>query len=168
MVGTSFWTRSMVLKDAILVTGKGDARCKGETSRGKDKEEWVVRDEGYGASRLVVQHHWSSNQVTLLMIFWTFLTPFILIWHLTHYDSHSLEAVSHSSSSQVIGSSHRSIFILIFPLCFILLLIFFLIYHLIHHAVLKWNFLEYSSDSLMSNCLQISEMLLSHSWSSCI
>jgi len=28
----------MVLKDAILVTGKGDARCEGETSGGKDKE----------------------------------------------------------------------------------------------------------------------------------
>src|SRR5882724_5535150 len=48
-------------------------------------------------------------------------------------------------------------------LCFILLLIFFLIYHLIHHPILRWNFLEYSSDSLMSNCLQIPEMLLSHS-----
>src|SRR5882724_1724789 len=47
-------------------------------------------------------------------------------------------------------------------LCFILLHIFFLIYHLIHHAVLKRNFLEFSSDSLMSNHLQISEMLLSH------
>src|SRR5882724_12882945 len=89
-----------------------------------------------------------------------------LIWHLTHYNSHSLEAVSHSSSSQVIDQ-------VIFPfisyfshdesLCFILLLIFFLIYHLIYHAVLKRNFLEISSDSLMSNHLQISEMLLSHS-----
>jgi len=29
----------MVLKDAILVTGKEDARCEGETSGGKDKEE---------------------------------------------------------------------------------------------------------------------------------
>jgi len=29
----------MALKDAILVTGKGDARCKGEASIGKDKEE---------------------------------------------------------------------------------------------------------------------------------
>src|SRR5882724_238632 len=46
-------------------------------------------------------------------------------------------------------------------LCFILLLIFFLIYHLIHHAVLRWNFLEYFSDSLLSNHLQIPEMLLS-------
>src|SRR5882724_13339193 len=48
-------------------------------------------------------------------------------------------------------------------LCFILLLIFFLIYHLICHPVLRWNFLEDSYDSLMSNHLQISEMLLSHS-----
>jgi len=32
-------THSMVLKDAILVTGKEDARCEGETSGGKDKEE---------------------------------------------------------------------------------------------------------------------------------
>jgi len=29
---------------------------------------------------------------------WTFLTPLILIWHLNHYDSHSLEAVSQPSS----------------------------------------------------------------------
>jgi len=35
--------------------------------------------------------------------------------------------------------------------------------NLIHHPVLRWNFLEYSSDSLMSNFLQILEMLLSHS-----
>jgi len=56
-------------------------------------------------------------------------------------------------------------FISYFPhdesLCFVLLLIFFLIYHLIHHPVLRWNFLEDSYDSLLSNCLQISEMLLS-------
>src|SRR5882724_11272387 len=48
-------------------------------------------------------------------------------------------------------------------LCFVLLLIFFLIYHLICHVVLWQNFLEDSYDSLMSNRLQISEMLLSHS-----
>jgi len=71
----------------------------------------------------------------------------------------------HSSLSQVIGSSCLSIYILFFHdelLCFILLLFFFLIYHLIH-PVLKWNFLESSSDSLMSNHLQISGVLLSHS-----
>ena len=38
-----------------------------------------------------------------------------------------------------------------------------MIYHLIHHAVLKRNFLEFSSDSLMSNHLLISEMLLRRS-----
>src|SRR5882724_7206631 len=91
---------------------------------------------------------WLGNIITHHIKFhlpddlWTFLTPPILIWHLTHYDSHSLEAVSHSSLSQVIGSS-------IFPfisysshgesLCFVSLLIFFLIYHLIHHVVLTWS-----------------------------
>src|SRR5882724_10377426 len=92
----------------------------------------------------------------------TFYRQF-LIQHLTHYDSHSLVAVSHFSLSQVINQ-------VIFPfisyfshdesLCFILLLIFFLIYHLIHQAVLRWNFLEYFSDPVMSNCLQISECCL--------
>src|SRR5882724_13605294 len=114
----------------------------------------------------------NTSSFTLLMILRTFLTPLILIWQLTHYDTHSLEAVPHSSSSQVIGSSHLSIFILFShdeSLCFVLLLIFFLIYHLIRHAVLKRNFLEFSSDSLMSNRLLISEMLLSRSgFPSCI
>src|SRR5882724_959546 len=99
------------------------------------------------------------------MILWTFL-ELSLIWHLTHHDSHSLEAVSHSSSNQVINQ-------VIFPfisyfshdesLFFVLLLIFLLIYHLTCHAVLRWKFLEYFSDSLMSNHLQIPDMLLSHS-----
>ena len=40
----------------------------------------------------------------------------ILIQQLTHYDSHSLEAVSHSSLSQVIRSSHLSIIYPIFPI----------------------------------------------------
>src|SRR5882724_2308853 len=106
----------------------------------------------------IIDHH-----ITLLMIFRTFLTPLILMQQLTHYDSHSFEAVSHSSLSQVIRSSHLSIYSHDESLCFVLLLIFFLIYHLIHHPVLRWNFLEYSSDSLMSNHLLIPEMLLSHS-----
>ena len=106
-----------------------------------------------------------TSRITLL---WTFLEQLILIWHLIHHDSHNLEAVSHSSLSQVINQA-------IFPfisyfshdesLCFILLLMFFLIYHLIHHTVLTWNFLEYFSDSLLNNCLQIPEMLLSCSCS---
>src|SRR5882724_354645 len=98
------------------------------------------------------------------MISQTFLEQLILIQHLTHHDSHSLEAISHSSSSQ---ASDQAIFPFISyfshdeSLCLVLLLIFLLIYHLIHHAVLRWNFLEYFSDSLMRNCLQIPEMLLS-------
>src|SRR5882724_5935566 len=99
------------------------------------------------------------------MILWTFLEQLVLIWHLTHHDSHSLETVSHSSLSQVIGQTIFP-FILYFShdesLCFILFLIFFLIYHLIHHAVLRWNFLEYFCVLLLRNHLQIPEMLLSH------
>ena len=59
------------------------------------------------------------------------------------YDLHSLEAVSHSSLSQVINQVIYP-FIYYFSydesLFFILLLIFFLIYHLIHHAILDGNF----------------------------
>src|SRR5882724_13260173 len=31
----------------------------------------------------------NTSSFTLLMILWTFLTPLILIWQLTHYDSHT-------------------------------------------------------------------------------
>ena len=54
---------------------EGDARCEGEASVGKGYVEWVVRDEGYGASRLVVQHHQSSHQVSP---FWWFYGH---LWH---------------------------------------------------------------------------------------
>src|SRR5882724_3702182 len=111
----------------------------------------------------IIDHHIKFHPSDDLQ---TFLTPLIIIWQLTHYDLHSLEAVSHSSLSQVIGSNHLSIYILFShdeSLCFVLLLIFFLIYHLICHPVLRQNFLEDSSDSLMSNHLLISEKLLSHS-----
>ena len=125
------------------------------------KRIWSIKID-WAASSLI------TSSFTLLMILQIFLTPLILIQHLTHYDSqhydsHSLEAVSHSSLSQVIRSSHLSTYFSHDEsLCFVLLLIFFLIYHLICHAFLRWNFLEYSSDSLMSNCSQIPEMLLSH------
>src|SRR5882724_2547135 len=109
----------------------------------------------------------NTSSFTLLMILRTFLTPLILIWQLTHYDSHT--ALRQYPTPHRVKSSDQVIFPFLSQfshdesLFFILLLIFFLIYHLIHHAVLKRNFLEFSSDSLMSNCLQISEMLLSHS-----
>jgi len=72
----------------------------------------------------IINHHIKFHPSDDL---WTFLTPFILIQHMTHYDSHSLEAVSYSSLSQVNRSSHLSIYILFFhdkSLCFILLLYF--------------------------------------------
>jgi len=113
LMGTSFWTHSTVLKDAILVTGKGDARERQVQRRAKQNESegqriWSIKI-GCATSSII------TSSFTLLMILWTFLTPLILIWQLTHYDSHSLEAVSHSSSSQVIGSSYLSIYILFFP-----------------------------------------------------
>src|SRR5882724_10433508 len=101
------------------------------------------------------------------MILRTILTPLILIRQLTHYDSHT--ALRQYPTPHRVKSLDQVIFPFLSKfshnesLCFVLLLIFFLIYHLIHHAVLKKNFLESSSDSLMSNHLQISEMLLSHS-----
>src|SRR5882724_9753252 len=107
----------------------------------------------------------NTSSFTLLMILWTILTPLILIWQLTHYDSHT--ALRQYPTPHRVKSSDQVIFPFLFShdesLCFILLLIFFLIYHLIHHAVLKRNFLEFSSDSLMSNHLLISEMLLRRS-----
>ena len=146
---------------------EGDARCEGEASVGKGYVEWVVRDEGYGASRLVVQHHQSSHQVSP---FWWFYGHF---WHHSSWFGNWL-TMTHPALRQF-PTPHRvnSLDQVIFPsisyfshdesLCFILLSIFFLIYHLICHVVLWWNFLEDSYDSLMSNHLQISEMLLSHS-----
>src|SRR5882724_10293217 len=107
----------------------------------------------------------NTSSFTLLMILRTFLTPLILIRQLTHYDSHT--ALRQYPTPHRVKSSDQVIFPFLSQfshdesLCFILLLIFFLIYHLICHAVLKRNFLEFSSDSLMSNRLQISEMLLS-------
>src|SRR5882724_1794803 len=147
------------MRDTKEMKGRGECRegLSGMSSEGQ--RIWSIKI-GCATSSII------TSSFTLLMILWTFLTLLILIQQLTHYDSHSLEAISHSSSSQVIGSSHLSILSYFShdeSLCFILLLSFFLIYHLICHPVLRWNFLEYSSDSLMSNHLQISEMLLSHS-----
>src|SRR5882724_6901893 len=105
----------------------------------------------------------NTSSFTLLMILRTFLTPLIPIRQLTHYESHTAlrqYPLLIESSHRIRSSFH---FYLNFPMmshCVILLLIFFLIYHLIHHAVLKRNFLESCSDSLMSNHLLISEVLL--------
>ena len=106
-----------------------------------------------------------TSRITPLMILQTFLEQLIPIWHLSHHDSHSFETVPHSSLSQVIDKPSFHLYP-IFPMmshCVSFITHFFLIYHLIHHTVLRWNFLEYFSESLLSNCLQIPELLLSHS-----
>src|SRR5882724_12209509 len=75
-------------------------RCREGLSR-MSSEGWRIWSIkiGWATSSII------TSSFTLLMILWIFLTPLILIWHLTHYDSHSLEEVSHSSPSQVIKSS---------------------------------------------------------------
>jgi len=108
LVGIAFQTHSMVLKDAILVNWKGGERERWSQRRVKqnDSEGWRIWNikVDWAASSLI------SSRFTLLMILQTFLEQLILIWHLTHYDSHSLEAVSHSLS-QVINQ-------VIFPFIF--------------------------------------------------
>jgi len=93
----------------------------------------------------------------------TFLTPLILIRQLTHYDSHT--ALRQVPTSHRVKSSDQVIFpfYLDFPMmshCVSFITHFLFDYHLIRHAVLKRNFLEFSSDSLMSNRLLISECCL--------
>src|SRR5882724_9553405 len=86
----------------------------------------------------------NTSSFTLLMILQTFLTPLILIWQLTHFDSHT--ALRQYPTPHQVKSLDQVIFTFISyfshdeSLCFILLFIFFLIYHLICHAVLRWNF----------------------------
>jgi len=87
----------------------------------------------------LLQHHWSSYQVFTFWWFMDISDPLILIGNWLTM-TQQLWGSIHSSSSQVIGSSHLSIYILFFPwwvTVFHLLLILFLIYHLIHHPVPK-------------------------------
>jgi len=146
-----------MVQRCILVTGKGDAR---ERQMQRRLSGMSSEDEGYGASRLVVQHHWSSHQVsTLLMISnisdTTHLNLAIdTLWLTQPWGSIPL------SSSQVIRSSLFP-FYLNFPwwvtvFCFITHFLFDL-----SSDSSCCSEMESSSDSLMSNHLQISDMLLS-------
>src|SRR5882724_199412 len=114
------------------MTGRGKCREGLSGMSCKGQKIWNIKID-WAASSLI------NSSFTLLMILWTFLEQLIIIWHLTHHDSHTLEVVSHSSLSQVID---QVIFLFISyfshdeSLFFIALLIFLLIYHLIHHAVL--------------------------------
>src|SRR5882672_2809923 len=74
------------------------------------------------------------------MILRTFLAPLILIRQLTHYDSHSLEAVSHPSSSQVIDQATLPFISYLFPM-------------MSHCVSFYYSFLfDLSSDSSCSYC----------------
>src|SRR5882724_9703910 len=86
--------------------GKHREGISGMSSEGQ--RIWSIKI-GWATSLII------TSSFTLLMILQTFLTPLILIQQLTHYDSYSLEAVSHSSLSQIIRSSDLSIYILFFP-----------------------------------------------------
>jgi len=104
VVGTSFWNSFDGPKDAILVTGKEDARCEGETSEGRIKRwEW---GQGYGASRFVVQHIDQPHQVSRL------LNDFMWQWCCTtsiHWCSISLASLSLSSSIHLYPSLRLSL-----------------------------------------------------------
>ena len=63
---------------------QGRGRCREGLSR-MSSEGWMIWSIkiGWAASSLI------ASSLTLLMILWIFLTPLILIRHLTHHDSHT-------------------------------------------------------------------------------
>jgi len=120
--------------------GDWERRCEGEVSAEKAKwnEWWGTKDmEHQDWLGSIIAHHIKFHPSDDFM---DISETTHLIQHLTHYDLHSLEVVSHSSLSQVIDQ-------VIFPfisyfshdesLCFILLLIFFLIF--IWFIMLFWD-----------------------------
>jgi len=96
------------------VTGKGDVRERNVLGRAKwnEYEGWRTREHQDWLCNIIDQHikfHLSDD-------LWTFLTPLILISAMTHYDSHTaLRQYPTPHQVKSIGSSHLSIFILIFP-----------------------------------------------------
>src|SRR5882724_5551393 len=59
-------------------------RCREGLSR-MSSEGWRIWSIKIGCAT----SSFIASSFTLLMILWIFLTPLILIWHLTHYDSHT-------------------------------------------------------------------------------
>jgi len=123
---------SMVLKDAILVTGKEDVRCEERQAEGKDKEneKWGTKDM---ASRFVVQHHRSTHSsFTLSDDFMDNFNTTLLnsaidsLW--THTQPWGSTPLPHLSQGHWIKSSFPFIypnFPMMSHLCFVLLLFFF-------------------------------------------
>jgi len=62
--------------------GRGKRR---EGQRGMSSEGRRIWSIKIGCATSLI----NPSSFTLLMILWTFLTPLILIWQLTHYDSHT-------------------------------------------------------------------------------
>jgi len=151
---------------------KIQGRCKGEECVGKGCG-MSSEDKGYGGIKIVVQSLINTSSFTLLIDFTDISTPLILIWHwltMTHTQPWGSYPTPHQvkSSDQVIFP-----FYLKFPMMSHCVSFYysFSFWFIIWFIMLFWKgtFLEFSSDSLMSNHLLISEMLLSHSgFPSCI
>ena len=151
----------MVLKDAILVTGKEDADARERQAEGRIKrnEKWGTKDmEHQDLLCNIIDHH----------IKFHLSDDFSDISDTTHPNLaiHSLWLTQPWGSIPLrIESSHwiKSAFHLypIFPMMSHCVLFY---YSDLSSDLLCCSKMELSSDSLMSNCLQISEMLLSHPW----
>jgi len=159
--------------DAILVTGRKmrDARKRQAEERIKRNEEWGTKDMEH--QDWLCKHYRSTHQVSP---FWWFLRTF---FNTTHPNSaidslwltHSLKAVPHSSSSQVIRIKSSFHFLSNFPMmshCVLFILISF--WFIIWFVMLFWK--ELSGIFPLTHDehrLLISEMLLSRSaFPSCI
>src|SRR5882672_172833 len=101
-----------------MKTGKGEVREMLERGVRRTKIHRCGGRKQHGTlkTRPQVDRAASSQESPFLMILRTFLAPLILIQQLTHYDSHSLEAVSHPSSSQVIDQATFPFISYLFPM----------------------------------------------------
>src|SRR5882672_12923193 len=119
LVWTSIRTHSLVLK-IVSVNGDWEGRSEEDVrerhEKGKESEVWR-KETTWNPEDLTPSCSCSIiSRIAFLMILRTFLAPLILIRQLTHYDSHSLKAVSHPSSSQVIDQATFPFISYLFPM----------------------------------------------------
>jgi len=133
----SIWTHSSVLKIiSVNRDWKGDARERRGESRAKTHRLWGRKQYWNPEikTKLIIQHHLRIASLMILQTFFGTTHPNLAF---DSHDSHSLEAVSHPSSSQVHRVSfhlYSYLFSMMSHCVSFLLLIFSLIYHLICHA----------------------------------
>src|SRR5882724_11156110 len=84
------------MRDTREMPGRGRCRERLSGMRSEGRRIWRIKI-GCATSSI------NTSSFTLLMILWTFLTPLILIWQLTHYDSHT----ALRQYPLLIESSHR-------------------------------------------------------------